>query len=372
MSTLAQSHEAMFTLTPPPSEFDEIDKSLLTCSPPFSGFTYPSPAPSLSKNHSSSGTSDSFSLCQEDMSFVDTQHQPQPDLFFGASVDSSFAPISTLTEEPEMAQYTSSGASSYPLYQQNQWLQYSTYPQQPSVTSYDHPPTTTYPPFEATVSSNYTNIIPPTPQDISTVPFNFNSLPQQSPHPQHLSASPAFSHHSGQTSSLSSSMSRSPSPSIYQVGSNGVSSRPTLRSNSTSSTSSLHAYGIPVTDPTVPASQPAWRCAYPGCTSRATFTRGCDLRKHYNRHSKHLFCRVDGCPQSQAAAASRSTDGTLTGGFSSKKDRARHEAKHNPGIKCEYVSPNGTPCERIFSRTDNMKDHMRRIHFKKQDTKTSR
>jgi hypothetical protein len=150
-------------------------------------------------------------------------------------------------------------------------------------------------------------------------------------------------------------------------GTASTGTRTTLRSNSTSSTSSLHAYGIPVTDPT--SSQPAWRCAYPGCTSRATFTRGCDLRKHYNRHSKHLFCRVDGCPQSQAAAAARSTDGTLSGGFSSKKDRARHEAKHNPGIKCEWRGGNGEECGRIFSRMDNMKDHVRRIH-KKGETKT--
>ena len=369
MGTVAQSQEAMFTLTPPPSEFDEIDKSLLTCSPPFSGFTYPSPAPSLTKNHSSSGTSDSFDLCQEDMSFVDTQPLPS-DLFFGDAAHTTLEPLSTLSES-EMAHYTTS-ASSYPLYQQNQWMQYSTYPQQPSINSYEHPSASTYPPFESTISSHYTNIIPPTPQDIAPLPFNFNSLPQPSPHhPQHLSASPSFSHHSsGQTSDLSSSMSRSPSPTIYQMAGNDSSSRPTLRSNSTSSTSSLHAYGIPVADNSLPMSQPAWRCAYPGCTSRATFTRGCDLRKHYNRHSKHLFCRVDGCPQSQAAAASRCSDGTLTGGFSSKKDRARHEAKHNPGIKCEYVGHNGAPCERVFSRTDNMKDHMRRIHFKK-ESKTS-
>ena len=80
-----------------------------------------------------------------------------------------------------------------------------------------------------------------------------------------------------------------------------------------------------------------WSCAFAGCTSRATFTRGCDLRKHYKRHTKSLFCRHEGCPQSRE------------GGFSSKKDRARHEAKHNPGILCEW-----TGCERVFSRVDNM------------------
>ncbi|CAK4034505.1 c2h2 type zinc finger domain [Lecanosticta acicola] len=89
----------------------------------------------------------------------------------------------------------------------------------------------------------------------------------------------------------------------------------------------------------------SWSCAYPGCSSKSTFNRGCDLRKHYKRHTKSLFCRHDGCPQSKE------------GGFSSKKDRARHEAKHNPNVVCEWKG-----CERLFSRQDNMKDHVRRVH----------
>ncbi|KAF2149899.1 hypothetical protein K461DRAFT_35750 [Myriangium duriaei CBS 260.36] len=90
-----------------------------------------------------------------------------------------------------------------------------------------------------------------------------------------------------------------------------------------------------------------WSCAFPGCTSKSTFQRGCDLRKHYRRHTKTLFCRHNGCPQA------------TEGGFSSKKDRARHEAKHNPQITCEWPG-----CDRLFSRLDNMKDHVRRIHKK--------
>lgn len=90
-----------------------------------------------------------------------------------------------------------------------------------------------------------------------------------------------------------------------------------------------------------------WSCAYPNCTSKSTFQRGCDLRKHYRRHTKTLFCRHAGCPQA------------TEGGFSSKKDRARHEAKHNPQITCEWSG-----CDRLFSRLDNMKDHVRRIHKK--------
>ena len=89
--------------------------------------------------------------------------------------------------------------------------------------------------------------------------------------------------------------------------------------------------------------QRSWTCAYPGCSSRAIFARPCDLRKHFRRHSKHFFCRHEACPQAHE------------GGFSSKKDRARHEAKHNPGVECEWEG-----CERVFSRVDNMRNHMQR------------
>ena len=178
---------------------------------------------------------------------------------------------------------------------------------------------------------------------------------------------------------------------------------------STSPAPSLAPYGIPLS-PNGP-----WRCAFPNCNSRALFTRGCDLRKHYNRHSKHLFCRVEGCPQSEPFAMAAGADpksnqsirgvGTSVGnrfipygqthsvGFSSKKDRARHEAKHNPSIRCEWSADTdeyGKPrdplpgesrqvirgeslgeagnrrdaCGRVFSRMDNMKDHVRRVHKK--------
>lgn len=83
--------------------------------------------------------------------------------------------------------------------------------------------------------------------------------------------------------------------------------------------------------------QGTWRCAYPGCTSKSKFRRGCDLRKHYRRHTKSLFCRYAGCKQA------------TEGGFSSEKDRARHEAKHDPQIPCDWAG-----CSRVFSRVDNM------------------
>ena len=71
----------------------------------------------------------------------------------------------------------------------------------------------------------------------------------------------------------------------------------------------LHNFGFPLPDGR------SWRCAYPNCSSQAAFTRGCDLRKHYRRHTKSLFCRHEECPQSRE------------GGFSSRKDRDRHETK---------------------------------------------
>lgn len=115
------------------------------------------------------------------------------------------------------------------------------------------------------------------------------------------------------------------------------------RSSSPNNPADLENFGYPLPDGR------SWRCAHPGCTSQAVFHRGCDLRKHFRRHTKSLFCRHEDCPQS------------TEGGFSSKKDRDRHEAKHKPGVPCEWES-----CDRLFSRVDNMKDHVRRIHRKAQ------
>jgi hypothetical protein len=107
-------------------------------------------------------------------------------------------------------------------------------------------------------------------------------------------------------------------------------SPPSLSRSISPSSPDLRAYGIPNKNGT-------WSCAYLGCTSRAVFTRGCDLRKHHKRHTKSFFCRHGDCPQSTG------------GGFSSKKDLARHEAKHNPGVLCDWDG-----CDRVFSRVDNM------------------
>lgn len=156
------------------------------------------------------------------------------------------------------------------------------------------------------------------------IPESFFSIPRSSPC-QHTNLYPS----TATTVSISSSPPRSfsdpdspPAPS------------------SASNASDLSNYGIPTSDG-------LWRCAHPGCSSQLLFKRGCDLRKHFNRHRKYLFCRYEKCAQS------------TQNGFSSKKDRARHEAKHNPGVICEWDG-----CGKVFSRVDNMKDHVRRIHQK--------
>lgn len=233
-----------------------------------------------------------------------------------------------------------------------------------------------------------TTIIPPIPQGVTgmSASFDFNrplNRPQDASNYLPIYQPQSIRHHSPRapsTTSLSEISSRSCSPNLsMKPGSESHDGRRPSLMPHRSSTHSLHAYGIPICTPDSSTVQ-AWRCAYPNCTSRAVFTRGCDLRKHYNRHSKHLFCRVDGCPQSEAACISSAQQQAIqagaeisdpsklaiTGGFSSKKDRARHEAKHNPGIKCEWKGPNGEECGRLFSRMDNMKDHVRRIHNKGQ------
>ena len=229
------------------------------------------------------------------------------------------------------------------------------------------PPTTLFPTFDAPYPASGGHLAPQTvtpmfsftsQPEYLTTPTHSNSYPQ----PQPRQPSHRYSH------SSVSSLSRSSSPALTNS-----SIAPTLSNSSLSSGSnSLHSYGIPVHS-SLPSAPQSWRCAYPGCTSRALFTRGCDLRKHFNRHSKHLYCRIEGCPQSEVSARRLSIDargrsGSVSGGggFSSKKDRARHEAKHNPGIRCEWRGENDEECERVFSRVDNMKDHVRRIHRKGQ------
>ncbi|KAI9829229.1 MAG: hypothetical protein M1819_006409 [Sarea resinae] len=177
-------------------------------------------------------------------------------------------------------------------------------------------------------------------QDQYWVPTHFSPAPLP---PQHLSAS-GYSTQS-RPASISASSTDHPqylsppdaaarSPESSLDGSYATDYQPAAQSevsdSSSPSTSELQQYGSYI-------GSGRWKCAYPGCQSPAEFKRGCDLRKHFKRHSKTMFCRHPGCPQA------------TKGGFSSKKDRGRHEAKHNPTIECAWEG-----CDRKFSRVDNM------------------
>ncbi|KAJ5791183.1 uncharacterized protein N7518_008194 [Penicillium psychrosexuale] len=173
-------------------------------------------------------------------------------------------------------------------------------------------------------------------------PETFFQVPQSVSIPQSNQSVPAPTTHLYQSTTTTTSISSSPPCSLSDPDSPPAAPGSASGLGSGSNAGDLSNYGIPTGDGT-------WRCAHPGCSSQAVFHRGCDLRKHFNRHRKYLFCRYEGCPQS------------AKNGFSSKKDRARHEAKHNPGVFCEWEG-----CGKVFSRVDNMKDHVRRIHRKGQ------
>jgi len=144
----------------------------------------------------------------------------------------------------------------------------------------------------------------------------------------------------------------------------------------------LEEYGIPLHSSSVSVSK-AWCCGFPGCKSQVIFTRACDLHKHYKRHSQRFYCRKESCSRSAEGGSegkispsgpsdpSNSTlqDPVSSGSsrarhrwFASKKDRDRHEAKHSPRIQCTWRGSGGEHCPRVFSRLDNMKDHIRRVH----------
>lgn len=180
------------------------------------------------------------------------------------------------------------------------------------------------------------NLPPPPGHSVRQGQHNVPVVPSQR-WPQSYSPGPS---HPGPSPYMTGRYSTSPWSSLHLDDIDDTSSQ-FSRASSPGNPSNLQSFGYPLSDGT------SWRCAYPGCSSQAIFTRGCDLRKHFRRHSKSLFCRQEGCP-----AATK-------GGFSSRKDRDRHEAKHRPDIPCEWQD-----CDRVFSRVDNMKDHVKRIHQK--------
>ena len=308
-------------------DISQADRQIRSHSPSLSsasGFSTPSFPPS------------EYSNSDYAMSYHgDEDAQP---FYYTPGTESSFYQPNIPTSTTAMDAYAY--AEDFSHLEQQPWSTPSMYAQQQEFSSYQEMvPSSIYQPSGIQPSLASTNLIPPTPQSpMPAAAFDFNSAPQQS------YLAPSMSKPRSRANS-SHSFSRSTSPA------SNLSSSP--------SAASLQAYGSLVTSSSRSNAPQTWRCAFPGCTSRALFTRGCDLRKHYNRHSKHLFCRVEGCPQAEPKEGS---SGSV--GFSSKKDRARHEAKHNPGIPCEWRDVNGQGCGRVFSRVDNMKDHVRRIHYK--------
>jgi len=348
-----------------PLDLENMDLSTTLSQSPFMLPLGASTPTSSEHSLSDSGSSDlSYFPPPDDMNFQNDEKAMEQFFLPTTSTDGYYAISSSMA--PHHIFYSS--AESYSSYGQQQWQGLPTFGQHAVSSSVEEVPPSVFSTFDMPAYGSGGSFIPPTPQS----PFFFQATPPQqqqegylSPRGLQLNAKPIRYNHSRSASSIS----RSCTPSLDPAQASSAPSNYSADSNaeSSSTSSSLLAYGVPVPQPGVSGSQ-TWRCAYPGCTSRALFTRGCDLRKHFNRHSKHLFCRVEGCPQSEAYALadSNSHRGSASGGggFSSKKDRARHEAKHNPGIRCEWRGPEGEECGRVFSRMDNMKDHVRRIHRK--------
>lgn len=382
MASVLRFHDTASFLTPPPSDRGECEDSAMLLSDSYHAEVfYPSPAPSFS-HQLPNFTPHSPDLGHSDSTY-DTEEDSQPMFFVSGPEAQLFTNVNTSSlQNPALY----STAMPYPSYEPSSWMPYAPYPNTTAMFPYasDDSSAAMYTSYIS--QGSRTNAIPPIPQGVTPgSSYDFNDLmsrPQDSSSHLRTFSTASVQHHpptAPSTTSVSGVSSRSVSPNLaMQVSPESQSSRrPSVLTRPSSSP--LHAYGIPIRSPGSTAVQ-AWRCAFPNCTSRAVFTRGCDLRKHYNRHSKHLFCRVEGCPQSETAciavaqqqaiqAGAEVSDPSklaVTGGFSSKKDRARHEAKHNPGIKCEWKGPNGEECGRLFSRMDNMKDHVRRIHNKGQ------
>lgn len=345
-------------------DLETLDRSSMLVPSPYMLPLGVSTPTSSERSHSDSGSSDlSYFPAHDDMTFQPDDEAMDPFFLPNTSSD-GYYPLSS-SMAPQQMFYAS--AEPYSSYAQQHWQGLPVFGHQAATSSVEQVPPSAFSSFDLPAYGSGGSFIPPTPQ--SPYPFQAASPQRQEGYlsPQGLQPNRPSTQYSHSRSA--SSISRSCTPNLDPAQASCAPSNYSVDSNteSSSSSSSLLAYGVPVSQPGMGPLQ-TWRCAYPGCTSRALFTRGCDLRKHFNRHSKHLFCRVDGCPQSEACAAGDANGrrGSVSGagGFSSKKDRARHEAKHNPGIRCEWRGSEGEECGRVFSRMDNMKDHVRRIHRK--------
>jgi hypothetical protein len=193
------------------------------------------------------------------------------------------------------------------------------------------------PTFVSTPQSNVPWPAPTLPSNelplVTSEPGYFNCSPPPPLHHNH--SAPQFLPHAGLSMGY-----LSPNEASTTRSTRSVSNASSIRSYASSIHSDTRSLSPNVSEMSKWGTKTAngsWRCDWPGCKSPSTFIRGCDLRKHYKRHSKAFFCKVAGCPHA------------TEGGFSSRKDRARHEQKHNPTIACEWES-----CTRMFSRVDNM------------------
>jgi hypothetical protein len=98
----------------------------------------------------------------------------------------------------------------------------------------------------------------------------------------------------------------------------------------------------------------ARRCPHPSCSSQVLFIRQCDLDKHYRLHFRKYYCRAPECQMPTSAYYQTGKSSQI--GFSTIKDRNRHESRHKPSLTCHY-------CGKLFSRQDNLRDHCRRLHL---------
>jgi hypothetical protein len=217
----------------------------------------------------------------------------------------------------------------------------------PPLQHMSHPPPTTLPSNGGAIFAyphDYRQVIDsPYP---SHVPWSSQSSPMALPqvtaysYPSYTSMAPAPSL-APETSLLPHgyggsrpSRSHSASSSVgLGLSSNAPSERsPPSLSRSLSPTSpDLRAYGFPNKNGT-------WNCSYPGCTSRAVFTRGCDLRKHHKRHTKSFFCRhmVTQIVHSLKVEVSRVR-------------RILHDTKRNTTLECFAIGKGVTECSAVWT-----------------------
>lgn len=109
---------------------------------------------------------------------------------------------------------------------------------------------------------------------------------------------------------------------------------------------------MPFLDYLVPSSDGLFHCPEPGCTPKTLFYRRNQLKKHLKKHLRPFHCPVN-C-------------GHRTWG---PTEMGRHVRAHHKRWAKEYlglvVQPICQKCGEEFTRTDNLKKHMRNICLNK-------